>query len=228
MLIHLRQVLNQDELRAARALLASAPWADGKTTAGEQSALVKNNQQLPQDCTATKELQRLVMAGLARHKMFFAAALPKTVFPPLFNRYGGRNNAFGNHIDNAVRYVPGGGARVRTDLSCTLFLSDPGEYEGGALVMASDWETAGIKLPAGDMFLYSSDTVHRVESVTRGWRLASFFWVESMVRGNDQRQLLFDMDKHLMQLRSEVGDEHPAVIGLTGSYHNLLRQWATV
>jgi len=227
MLLHIKEVLNADELREARVILARAPWGDGRATAGMQSALAKNNEQLPQDGEPTKALQRIVLGGLNRHTLFFSAALPKRVFPPLFNRYGGAANAFGNHVDNAVRFVPGGqGGRVRTDVSCTLFLAEPDAYDGGELVVEDTFGPQRVKLPAGDMLLYPGTSVHRVEPVTRGFRVASFFWIESMVRSDEARRLLFDMDAHLMRLRSSVGETDPAVIGLTGTYHNLLRMWA--
>lgn len=229
MLLHIRQVLTADELAQARALMAEAPWGDGRVTAGRQSAQAKNNEQLPQDCAPAQALQQLVLAALNRHMVFFSAALPKRVFPPLFNRYGGQANAFGNHVDNAVRYIPGTlGERVRTDISCTLFLSDPETYDGGELKVEDTFGPQSVKLPAGDMVLYPGTSVHRVEPVTRGHRVASFFWVESMVRSDEQRRLLYDMDQHLMSLRSRVGETDEAVIGLTGSYHNLLRLWADV
>jgi len=229
MLLHVKEVLNADELREARAILARATWGDGRVTAGVQSAQAKNNEQLPQDSAEAKALQRLVLGGLNRHAVFFSAALPRRVFPPLFNRYAGAANAFGNHVDNAVRVVPGGqGGRVRTDLSCTLFLAEPDTYDGGELVVEDPFDAPRIKLPAGDMLLYPGTSVHRVEPVTRGARLASFFWIESMVRSSEQRRLLFEMDAHLMRLRSSVGETDAAVIGLTGTYHNLLRMWADV
>jgi PKHD-type hydroxylase len=229
MLLHVKQVLTADELREARAILQRAPWGDGRVTAGVQSAQAKNNEQLPQDGEASKALQQIVLRGLNRHAIFFSAALPKRVFPPLFNRYAGAANAFGNHVDNAVRYLPGGNAeRVRTDISCTLFFCEPAEYDGGELVIEDTFGTQRVKLPAGDMVLYPGTSVHRVETVTRGWRVASFFWIESMVRSDEQRRLLFDMDTHLMRLRGTVGETDPAVIGLTGTYHNLLRLWADV
>lgn len=229
MLVHVKEVLNRDELRAARAILERASWGDGRVTAGVQSALAKNNLQLDQQGEAAKALQPIVLQGLNRHMDFFSAALPKRVFPPLFNRYGGTANAFGNHVDNAVRFIPGGqGERVRTDISCTLFLVEPEEYDGGELVIEDTFGTQRIKLPAGDMVLYPGTSVHRVDPVTRGQRIASFFWVESMVRSDEQRRLLYEMDRHLMRLRSTVGEEEPAVIGLTGLYHNLLRTWADV
>jgi PKHD-type hydroxylase len=227
MLLHVREVLNAAELREARALLARAAWGDGRVTAGVQSAQAKNNEQLPQDGADTRALQQIVLGGLNRHAVFFSAALPKRVFPPLFNRYGGASNSFGNHVDNAIRFLPGGqGERVRTDVSCTLFLADPDEYDGGELTVEDTFGAQRIKLPAGDMVLYPGTSVHRVEPVTRGWRVASFFWLESMVRSDEQRRLLFDMDSHLMRLRASVGETDPAVIGLTGTYHNLLRLWA--
>lgn len=227
MLIQIRQVLTAAELREARRILDKAPWGDGRVTAGVQSAQAKNNQQLPQDGPETRALQQIVLGGLNRHATFFSAALPKRVFPPLFNRYGGAANAFGNHVDNAVRFVPGTQAeRVRTDVSCTLFFAEPDEYDGGELVVEDTFGAQRIKLAAGDMVLYPGTSVHRVEPVTRGVRLASFFWIESMVRSDERRRLLFEMDAHLMQLRSTVGETDPAVIGLTGTYHNLLRMWA--
>jgi PKHD-type hydroxylase len=226
MLIHVDAVLTPEELAQARSILDRADWGDGRVTAGAQSALAKNNQQLAQGTAGSRALQAIVLAGLNRHPRFFSAALPKRVFPPLFNRYGGATNAFGNHVDNAIRYAPGGGERVRTDLSCTLFLAEPDTYDGGELVVEDTYGAQRVKLAAGDMLLYPGTSVHRVEPVTRGWRLASFFWVESMVRSDEQRRLLFEMDQHLMALRENVGDSDPAVIGLTGSYHNLLRMWA--
>jgi PKHD-type hydroxylase len=227
MLVHIKQILSRDELRSARDILERATWGDGRVTAGVQSALAKNNQQLEQQGEAAKALQPIVLQGLNRHMDFFSAALPKRVFPPLFNRYGGSANAFGNHVDNAVRFIPGTqGERVRTDISCTLFLAEPDEYEGGELIIEDTFGSKSIKLPAGDMVLYPGTSVHRVEAVTRGHRLASFFWVESMVRSDEQRRMLYEMDRHLMHLRATVGETDPAIIGLTGMYHNLLRAWA--
>jgi PKHD-type hydroxylase len=229
MLVHVKQVLTRDELRAARAILERATWGDGRVTAGVQSAMAKNNLQLDQQGEASKALQPIVLQGLNRHMDFFSASLPKRVFPPLFNRYGGAANAFGNHVDNAVRFIPGTlGERVRTDISCTLFLAEPDEYAGGELIVEDTFGSKSIKLPAGDMVLYPGTSVHRVEPVTRGQRLASFFWVESMVRSDEQRRMLYEMDRHLMHLRATVGEADPAVIGLTGMYHNLLRAWADV
>ncbi|MES2191037.1 MAG: Fe2+-dependent dioxygenase [Pseudomonadota bacterium] len=229
MLLQVPDILNPAEIRQAREVLARAAWSDGRITAGEQSAKAKNNQQLPEASPETKELQGLVLAGLERSQLFFSATLPKQISPPLFNRYGGKANQFDNHVDSAVRYLRNGAGRVRTDISCTLFLAEPDEYEGGELVMENrSGPEQRIKLPAGHMVIYPGTTVHRVEPVTRGYRLASFFWIQSMVRSSEQRQLLFDMDAHLIHLRSTIGETNSAVVGLTGTYHNLLRAWIDV
>jgi PKHD-type hydroxylase len=168
----------------------------------------------------------MVLGALERHPVFFSAALPKRVFPPMFNRYGGAANTYGAHVDNAIRYTPGRGERVRTDLSATLFLADPADYDGGELVIDDTYGEQRVKLAAGDLVLYPGTSVHRVEPVTRGVRVASFFWIESLVRSDEQRRLLHDMDRFLVHLRSTVGETDPGVVGLTGTYHNLLRQWA--
>ncbi|MCY1166266.1 MAG: Fe2+-dependent dioxygenase [Pseudomonadota bacterium] len=229
MLLHVPEILTPDEVRQARNVLARAPWGSGRITAGEQSAQAKNNEQLPETSQETRELQALVLAGLERHPVFFSATLPKQISPPLFNRYGGAANHFGNHVDSAVRYLRNGAGRVRTDISCTLFLSEPEEYDGGELVIENPGsQQQRVKLPAGHMVIYPGTSVHRVEPVTSGHRLASFFWIQSMVRSNEQRQLLFDMDSHLIRLRSTIGETDSAVIGLTGTYHNLLRTWLDV
>jgi PKHD-type hydroxylase len=224
MLLTLTGVLTPDELRETRRLLAGAVWEDGRASAGAQAATVKNNQQLAQDGETARALRVIVMQGLERHATFFSAALPKLVFPPMFNRYAGGANHYGNHVDAAIRYAPAG--RVRTDLSCTLFLAEPADYDGGELVIEDAASDRRVKLAAGDLVLYPGTSVHRVEPVTRGARIASFFWVQSMVRSDEQRRLLFEMDRHLMHLRSTVGETDPGVVGLTGTYHNLLRQWA--
>jgi len=228
MLLHIPQVLNADELARARALLAGAAWADGRATAGPQAAQVKRNQQLPAQGETAQALQALVLGALDRHALFFSAALPKRVLPPMFNRYAGDANHYGDHVDQAIRHIASGplaGQRVRTDLSCTVFLSDPASYDGGELVIADTFGSPRLKLPAGDAVLYPGTSVHRVEPVTRGERLASFFWIESLVRSDEQRRLLFDMDLALMRLRSRHGEDADAV-SLTGTYHNLLRLWA--
>ena len=225
MILHLHQVLSKEEVRRARDMLARALWADGRVSSGEQAAQAKNNRQLPEACTESQLLQELVLQGLKRRDDFFSAALPRQIAPPLFNCHGGAANSFGNHVDSSVRYLRNGG-RVRTDISCTLFLSEPEEYDGGELVIEDNYENRIVKLAAGDMVLYPGTTVHRVEPVTRGQRLACFFWVESMVRGVEERTLLFNMDRHLIRLRSTLGEKDEAIVGLTGSYHNLIRMWA--
>ena len=225
MLLKIPQILDAAGAARARALLAAAPWSDGRSTAGRQAAQVKNNEQLSPGSEPHRELQALVLQALDRHPVFFSATLPKRVLPPQFNRYAGATNTYGNHVDQAVRYLPGGLQRVRTDISCTLFLSDPADYDGGELVIDTTFGEQRVKLAAGDLVVYPGTSVHRVEPVTRGARLASFFWIESMVRGDEQRRLLYEMDMSLMALRTELG-ETPELVQLTGTYHNLLRMWA--
>jgi len=224
MLLHLKNVLSKDEVRRAREVLARAPWVDGRTSSGPQAVQAKNNLQLPEHCEEARAVRELVLYALDRHPTFFPAALPKRISPPMFNRYGGEANTYGNHVDTAVRYL-GDGGKVRTDVSCTVFLSEPEEYDGGELVVEDNYLDRRIKFPAGDMVLYPASTVHRVEPVTRGERIASFLWVESMVRSTEQRELLFNMDSALMRLRTMVGESDPGVVGLTSTYHNLLRMW---
>ncbi|MBI5274941.1 MAG: Fe2+-dependent dioxygenase [Burkholderiales bacterium] len=218
-------LLDASEVRDARALLHAAPWADGRTSAGVQAAQVKNNRQLPSDCEAARILQALVLQALHRSPRFLSAALPRKVFPPHFNSYTGTANSFGIHVDNAVRYTPAG-VQVRTDLSCTVFLSEPDDYQGGELVVHDEQGGQRVKLPAGHALLYPGASVHEVLPVTRGERLAAFFWVESLVRGNDERSLLLALDTALVSLRGRDGESAEAV-ALTGVYHNLLRLWAT-
>lgn len=228
MLLRLPALLTVDEIARAQALLADAAWIDGRGTAGPQAAGVKDNLQLRPDTEATQALQAMVLAALNRSALFFAAALPKRILPPSFNRYGGSDNPgghYGRHVDQAVRRHPAGGAAVRADLSCTLFLADPAGYDGGELVVDDTFGTHACRLPAGDALLYPGSSVHQVQPVTRGVRLASFFWVESMVRSTEQRRLLFEMDRAIVGLRSRHGETDEAV-ALTGSYHNLLRMWA--
>jgi len=224
-LIQIPEVLSSDELAQCRALLAGAEWADGRLTAGTQSAKVKQNLQLPELGAASLAARKIVLAALNRNALFLSSALPKRIFPPLFNRYEGNYNAFGNHIDNAVRTCADSGVRVRTDLSATLFLCDPDSYDGGELVIEDTYGEHAVKLAAGDMVLYPGSSLHRVEPVTRGARLASFFWIESMVRETERRRLLFEMDMAILELRETQGDI-PAAVNLTGCYHNLLRMWA--
>ena len=231
MLLTIPDVLTADELQTARRLLQDAPWANGKAGAGEQAAQVKNNEQLPHDCEAATAIRSMVLRGLDRSPLFFSATLPKRVFPPRVNRYGGSSNFYGNHVDGAVRFMPDSGQRVRTDVSCTVFLSDPTEYDGGELCIAGvqpgqmGHGEQAIKLPAGHLVLYPGTHVHQVKPVTRGQRLACFFWIESMVRRDDQRRLLFELDMSLLKLRQRHGDSLEST-ELTGTYHNLLRMWA--
>lgn len=225
MLLHIREVLTPEALSRCRSIVETAEWVDGKKTAGTQAKKVKNNRQLPEDAEASKAARAIVLNGLANSALFMTGALPKKTFPPLFNRYDGNSNSFGNHIDNSMRTSPINGAWVRTDLSATLFLTEPHEYDGGELIIEDTFGTQSIKLAAGDMILYPSSSVHRVEPVTRGARIASFFWIESMVRDDAQRKLLFDLDMSILTLRKTEGDTEP-VVRLTGCYHNLLRMWA--
>ncbi len=225
MMIEIEQLLDAETVRRFRDRLADAPWADGRATAGYQSALAKDNAQLPQDCVEARELGAEVAAALAANLLFQSAALPRAVYPPLFNRYAG-GQAFGTHVDNAFRPMPDGQGRLRTDLSATLFLSDPEEYDGGELIIEDGHDGKAIKLPAGHMILYPATTLHSVAPVTRGARVASFFWIESLVPDAAQRATLFDMDIAIQSLRPRVGDRDPALIALTGCYHNLLRSWA--
>ena len=229
MLLHVPQVLDPLSLMRCRALVEQAEWADGSITAGTQSARAKNNRQLPEDLPAAREARQLIVSGLAKSALFMTAALPKKTYPPLFNRYDGEMNTFGNHVDNAIRTSKFTNDWVRTDVSCTVFLTEPEEYDGGDLVIEDTFGVQRVKLPAGDMVLYPSSSVHRVEAVTRGSRIASFFWVESMVRSDERRRLLFEMDMAIMELRAQspdADDENSPVVRLTSCYHNLLRQWA--
>jgi PKHD-type hydroxylase len=223
-LLQVPQVLDAGELARVRARLAAAAWVDGNVTSGYQSAQAKKNEQIAEDSAEARELGDVVLAALARHQLFFSAALPKQVFPPLFNRYG-VGMTFGSHVDSAIRTHAANRIRMRTDLSATLFLSTPEEYDGGELVVEDNYGTHSVKLPAGDMVLYPATSLHRVTPVTRGARVASFFWIQSMVRDDAQRTLLFDMDMSIIRLtRDHPG--HPSLVSLVGVYHNLLRMWA--
>jgi PKHD-type hydroxylase len=225
MLLTLPHILNANELADVRSLLANAPWADGRPGAGTQAKQVKNNEQLPHDDAASRTVRELVLRGLDRQPLFLSAALPKRVFPPRLNRYSGGANFYGTHVDGSVRFVPGNGQRLRTDLSCTVFLTDPADYDGGELVIEDTFGPRAVKLAAGHAVLYPGTSVHQVTPVTRGARVACFFWVESMVRSDEQRQLLFQMDMALTRLREAHGDGHDTT-ALAGTYHNLLRMWA--
>jgi len=228
MLLNIPDVLNAEQLVRCRAQLDATEWADGRITAGYQSAKAKDNAQLPEDSPLARELGAIVLEALSRNSTFFSAALPKRVYPPLFNRYAG-GQSFGFHVDNAVRYDRSRGApeAVRTDLSATLFLSAPEDYDGGELIVEDTFGTHSVKLPAGHLVLYPGTSLHKVTPVTRGARLASFFWIQSMLRDDGQRRLMFDLDVSIRRLTQELPD-HPALVQLTGVYHNLLRQWTEV
>jgi PKHD-type hydroxylase len=226
MLLHIPDVLTPDEVAVARRRLEAASWIDGRVTAGHQSARAKDNQQLPEDSQEARQLGDEILAALQRSPLFIAAALPARVFPPLFNRYQG-GHSFGNHVDNAIRHVPGTPHRIRTDLSATLFLTGPDDYDGGELVIEDTYGVHAVKLSPGHLVLYPSTSLHHVRPVTRGARLASFFWIQSMVRDDGERTLLFDLDTAIQQLTRENVD-HPAAVPLTGVYHNLLRRWAEI
>ncbi|RKG59835.1 Fe2+-dependent dioxygenase [Corallococcus sp. AB011P] len=224
MMVHIPQVLTPEQVAHCRAVFDKAAWEDGRTTAGKQSMQVKKNLQLPEGSPAARELGDLVLAGLEKSPLFISAVLPQRVFPPLFNRYESGMD-FGSHVDNAIRPILGTNQRIRTDVSATLFLSEPDSYDGGELVVEDTYGNHSAKLPAGDLIVYPSTSLHHVTPVTRGVRLASFFWIQSMIRDAGQRSLLFDMDTSIMQLTREV-PKSPALVMLTGVYHNLLRQWA--
>ncbi len=224
MLIHIPKILTAEQVTHVRAELDKAEWADGRNTAGYLSQRVKDNTQVPDMHPVGKQLGQMILGILEKHPLFTSAALPLKVVPPLFNRYTGNQN-YGRHVDGAIRPVAGTPFRVRTDLSATLFLTAPEDYDGGELVIEDTFGPRRIKLPAGDMVLYPGTSVHHVEPVTRGTRLASFFWIQSMVRDDTQRTLLFNLDTSIQQLGRDV-PQHPAVVQLAGVYHNLLRLWA--
>jgi PKHD-type hydroxylase len=226
MLLKIPGVLTAEQVAECRAALQAADWLDGRVTAGYQSARVKNNEQLAEDNPVAVHWGDLISQALSRNLLFRSVALPAKIYPPLFNRYNG-GGSFGVHVDNAIRDVKGTRHRVRTDISATLFLSQPDEYEGGELLIEDTYGAQSIKFAAGDMVLYPGTSLHRVNPVTRGERLASFFWVQSLVREDSQRALLFDLDTAIQKLSVNVPD-HPSVTQLTGVYHNLLRRWADV
>lgn len=227
MLLHIPQVLNADQLAECRRQLTQpdAGWIDGKASVGNQGAQVKRNRQLPENSALAQHLGKLILNALKANPLFFSAALPQRILPPYFNAYSGGEH-YGLHVDGAIRFMPQGEA-LRTDVSSTLFLSEPEDYEGGDLVVVDAYGTHEVKLPAGDLLLYPATSLHRIEPVTEGTRLAAFFWTQSMVRDDWQRNLLFDLDQNIQKLRQQIGDTE-AVVGLTGHYHNLLRQWADV
>jgi PKHD-type hydroxylase len=226
MLLPIPDVLTADQVLRARQLLHDADWVDGRVTAGHQSARAKDNMQLAEGSPAAREVGAMILAALEQSALFISAALPARVFPPLFNRYQG-GQAFGTHVDNAIRQVTGTPHRIRTDLSATLFFTGPDEYDGGELVVEDTFGTHTVKLPAGHLILYPSTSLHHVRPVTQGARIASFFWIQSMIRDDGERTLLFDLDVAIQQINSGGGDQSAAV-QLTGIYHNLLRRWADV
>ncbi len=223
MLLRVPKVLSRDELAQCRDRLATATWGDGKVTAGHQSAKVKDNLQLAQDSAEARDLGALVVGALERSPLFISAALPKHVFPPLFNKYES-DMSFGMHVDNAIRPIPGTPRRLRTDVSATLFISAPEDYDGGELIVEDTYGTHSVKLAAGDMILYPATSLHRVAPVTRGARIASFFWIESLVKDDGERTLLFNLDRAIAQLGQAKADE-AALVQLTALYHNLVRKW---
>ena len=225
MLLQIPDVLDASQVAQCLQVLATADWTDGRATAGYQSAQAKDNAQLPEDSPVARQLGDVILAALQRSPLFMSAALPLKVFPPLFNRYAG-GQSFGSHVDNAIRTIRGTPHRVRTDLSATLFLSDPGDYDGGELVIEDTYGTHAVKLPAGHMVLYPASSLHLVRPVTRGARVASFFWIQSMVRDDGKRALLLEMDAAIRTLAGSVGDQNASIVSLTGTYHNLLRRWA--
>lgn len=227
MLVKVEAVLTKAEVAQCRSVLENTPWVDGKITAGAQSALAKHNLQVPEDAPQARALGETVLRALGRSQGFNSAAVPFRVFPPLFNRYD-VGMKFGAHVDNAIRFIAGPNIRVRTDLSATLFLSEPEDYDGGELVIEDTYGTQSVKFAAGDMVLYPATSLHRVEEITRGSRWASFFWIQSMVKDDGGRTLLYQLDQSIIKTRAELGDKHDAVLGLTAVYHNLLRKWAEV
>lgn len=227
MLIRIPNVLSEEQVAQTRKVLEETQWVDGKVTAGVQSARAKHNLQVPETAPEARALGDVILRALGTNNDFNAAALPLRVFPPLFNRYD-TGMSFGAHVDNAIRFIPGPNIRVRTDLSATLFLSGPEDYAGGELVIEDTFGTQSVKFAAGDMVLYPSTSLHRVEPVTRGSRWASFFWIQSMVADDGARTLMWQLDRAILETRQSLGDDHSAVLKLTAAYHNLLRKWASV
>jgi PKHD-type hydroxylase len=226
MLLHIPEILSLAQVSDARARLDAADWVDGRVTAGHQSARVKHNHQLPETHPVAEEVGDVILTALQHHPLFVAAALPLRVFPPLFNRYE-VGESFGSHVDNSIRQIGSSGHRIRTDLSATLFLSAPEEYDGGELLVEDTYGVHSVKLPVGHMVLYPASSLHHVRSVTRGARIAAFFWIQSLVRDDGERTLLFDLDAAIQRLNRDH-PLHESAIQLTGVYHNLLRRWADV
>lgn len=225
MLLTIPNLLSKAQVAQCRAALDQAEWVDGNVTSGPQSALAKNNRQIPEGSPVARQIGDLIQDALGASPLFITAALPLKVFPPLFNRYDS-GQAFDTHVDNAIRHLRGTNFRIRSDLSATLFLSEPEEYDGGELTVEDTYGVQRVKLAAGDLVLYPSTSLHHVTPVTRGARVSSFFWIQSMVRDDGQRTLLFQMDTAIQQLVAELGNADAKVISLTGVYHNLLRRWA--
>lgn len=224
---HIPNVLTQEQVRYFREEMSKVQWIDGKATTGSLSASVKNNQQLPEDHPLTEHLGNIILEALGNNPLFLSAAVPLEILQPYFNRYE-NNEAFGFHVDNSIRRIRGSRQKIRTDLSCTIFLSEPEEYEGGDLVVEDTYGYHEVKLPAGDMILYPSTSLHEVTAVTQGCRIASFFWLQSMIRDDADRYMLFNLDQTIQNLRAQLGDQHPEVNRLTNMYHNLMRKWAEV
>jgi PKHD-type hydroxylase len=227
MLVKIENVLTKEEVAHCRSVLEGTQWVDGRITAGAQSALAKHNLQVPENAPQARALGEIVLRALGTNAAFNSAAVPFRVFPPLFNRYD-VGMKFGAHVDNAIRFIAGPNIRVRTDLSATLFLTPPEEYDGGELVIQDTYGEQSVKFAAGDMVLYPASSLHRVEPVTRGSRWASFFWIQSMVKDDGARGMLYQLDQAIIKTRTELGDKHAAVLELTAVYHNLLRRWAEV
>jgi PKHD-type hydroxylase len=229
MLISISEVLSKSDVAEFRRTMDAADWEDGRSTAGAQSAMVKRNEQLPPDGDVARKLGQRIIQALTKSPLFLSAAIPLHIFPPLFNRYAASSaHHFGIHVDNAVRGDPLTGLRIRTDLSITLFLSEPEDYEGGALVIEDTYGSHEVKLPAGDAVLYPSSSLHMVTPVTRGVRVASFFWMQSMIRDAHARSMIFDLDTAIQSLTERLGRDDPEAVRLTGIYHNLIRYWAEV
>ncbi|OWG14727.1 PKHD-type hydroxylase [Delftia sp. K82] len=224
MMLHIPDVLTRQQVTAIRTAIDAADWVDGRATAGSQGARVKRNRQLPEDSPVALEQGRIIEQALAANALYFSAALPARTMSPLFNRYAD-SETYGLHVDGAARRLPGAQQWMRTDVSCTLFLCDPEDYDGGELVVVDTYGTHEVKLPAGDLILYPSTSLHRVEPVTRGERVCSFFWAQSMVRDDTRRAMLFEMDQTIQRLREKLG-ETDETLSLAGQYHNLLRMWA--
>ncbi|KQW73512.1 PKHD-type hydroxylase [Phenylobacterium sp. Root77] len=227
MMLHIPEVLTKAQVAELRQAIDAAPWVDGNATSGTQSALAKRNAQLPEGSQAAQFAGEKILDALSRSPLFVTAALPQTVFPPLFNRYGG-GQTFATHVDNSIRQSRDGAVRIRSDLSATLFLTEPEDYDGGELLVEDTYGVHEVKLPAGDLILYPASSLHQVTPVTRGARTSSFFWIQSMIRDDARRALLFQMDIAIQQLSLKVGAGAPELVSLTGTYHNLLRMWAEV